>query len=99
MSSAFGISEDDVFSVLLNKEVRLEDHIIRQLFEDLDTAAVAQAAMDSGDDMDEQTMGAYEEIWSQLQDMDPVKAWMAKNRAEALDETLPPSRPASGPRL
>ena len=99
MSSAFGISEDDVFSVLLDKDVRLEDHIIRQLFDELDTDAVAQAAMDSGDDMDEQTMVAYEEIWTQLQGMDPVKAWLAKNRAETLEETLPPSRPAPGPRL
>jgi hypothetical protein len=99
MSSAFGISEDDVFSVLLSKEIRLEDHIVSQLFDDLDADAVAEAAMDSGDDMDEQTMGAYEEIWTQLQDMDPVKAWLAKNRAETLEETLPPSRPAPGPRL
>lgn len=99
MSSAFGISEDDVFSVLLSKEIRLEDHIVSQLFDDLDADAVAEAAMDSGDDMDEQTMGAYEEIWRQLQEMDPIKAWLAKNRAEALEETLPPSRPAPGPRL
>lgn len=93
MGQAFGISEDDVFSVLLNKEVGLEEHHCRALFEQLDDAKVEAAALSAAGDLDEQTMAAYEEIWRQLQGMDLVKSQLAQKAADHLEKHLPQTKP------
>jgi hypothetical protein len=68
MGMAFGISVDDVASVMANHGVTqiTEDELIN-LFESLDGDIIEHAAL-AGNDMDEQTSYAHAEIASQLKD-------------------------------
>lgn len=99
MGLAFGITEDDVANVLRSHGISVSDEQVSDLFFELDDGAVETAALNSGDDLDDQTEGAYQEIWRQLQDAEPVRAWKAAQQAEKLDQDLPQARPSVGPRF
>lgn len=71
LQQAFGITEDDVSNVLrANSKALLDstrdlDKYASQIFDELtgeDLDRVAQAALDSGVELDEQTDGAYTEM-------------------------------------
>ena len=89
MGHGFGFSEEDVYSVLLSKDIPVEEHAIHDLTKSLDGNAIEKAALNASDDLDEQTIAAYEEIWRQLQSSDLVRAILASQTAAALDEGLP----------
>lgn len=82
MSMAFGISPDDVSTVVewrFGRRLPCDHPVAEQLFDMLDDGAVEKAAL-RGDDMDDQTEGAHEEIERQLR---------ADPEALALVESLP----------
>lgn len=72
MSMAFGITEDDIESVLHANVLRVANSNGKNFaamaseiygeFDEADFDRVAQAALDSGVEMDEQTEAAYAEI-------------------------------------
>lgn len=72
LTTAFGISEEDIENVLLANAVKVANsggkdfeamaQEIYNEFDDEDFDRVAKAALDSGTEMDEQTDGAYAEI-------------------------------------
>lgn len=66
---AFEVTAEDVRNVLeANNGTGDPD----SLFELLDTDAITKAALDSGDDLDEQIIGAYGEIASQLEGLGAI---------------------------
>lgn len=68
MNMAFGISVDDVASVLASHGVtKITEDELNNLFESLDVDIIEHAAM-AGNEMDEQTTYAQAEIASQLKD-------------------------------
>jgi hypothetical protein len=68
MGLAFGISVDDVASVLASCGVsQITEDELNNLFESLDQDRVEKAAL-AGDDMDEQTHYAHAEIAVQLKE-------------------------------
>ncbi len=94
---AFGISEDDVYTVLLNKDVpNVTDALARSLFEELNQGAVQSAALDGGEDLDEQTIAAYNEIWRQVEGSNTLAEYFSQERAKALRVLLPSS--SQGPK-
>lgn len=102
MSNGFGISEEDVYTVLLAKGVRGASwELAEAVFEELDVDRVEKAALNASDDLDEQTMAAAEEIWLQAQQVWALGPHFAAERASEMDAQLPQARPAksSGPRF
>lgn len=72
MSTAFGISVDDIKTVASERlGVQLSDERAEDLFDDINGRAVELAAM-HGDEMDEQTEYAHIEIKEQLIDLGVV---------------------------
>lgn len=99
MGLAFGITEDDVANVLRSHGISVSEEQVSDLFFELDDGAVESAALNSGHDLDDQTEGAYQEIWRQLQDAEPVRAWKAARQAQKLDRDLPQTRSTAGLRF
>lgn len=73
MGQAFGISEEDVVSVLeanlgaiVNRGSQPLDDMAHDLLGRIDHGAVERAALKGGVDLDEQTEAAHEEIRRQL---------------------------------
>jgi hypothetical protein len=73
LAMAFGISADDVASVLEEYRLRIIDargqsfgQMAEELVGELDHERIAQEALDAGCDMDEQTAAAHAEIKRQL---------------------------------
>lgn len=102
MSSGFGISEEDVYTVLIAKEVQGASwELAEAVFEELDLSRVEKAALNASDDLDEQTMAAAEEIWLQAQHVWALAPHFAAQRASEMDAQLPPARPtkSTGPRF
>jgi hypothetical protein len=78
---AFGISEDDIETVLrqqwarvANSDGKTFEQMASDLFNDIDHGAVEKAALNGGTEMDEQTTAAYEEIEKQLVARGALKA-------------------------
>ncbi|MBI6727140.1 hypothetical protein YA0089_26360 [Pseudomonas viridiflava] len=72
MSTAFGISVDDIKTVASERlGVELSDERAEDLFDDINGRAVELAAL-HGDEMDEQTEYAHVEIKEQLIDLGVV---------------------------
>lgn len=71
MGMAFGISSDDVLAVALKRGVKMTDAQAEKWFDQLDADEVEEAAL-HGDDMDEQTEYAYQNIDEQL---DALGCW------------------------
>lgn len=68
MGMAFGISVDDVASVMASHGVtQITEDELTNLFESLDGDIIEHAAL-AGTDLDEQTSYAHAEIASQLKD-------------------------------
>lgn len=65
MSMAFGISSDDVLVVAARRGTPITDEEAERWFEELDASLVEDAAL-YGNDMDEQTNYALDEIERQL---------------------------------
>ncbi|KZN20583.1 MULTISPECIES: hypothetical protein [Pseudomonas] len=68
-STAFQITEDDVENVLRRHSLRVSNtqgksfaEMAGVLFDDLDHGRVERAALTASSDLEEQTLGAYEEI-------------------------------------
>lgn len=77
MSTAFGISVDDIKTVASKRlGVELSDERAEDLFADINGRAVELAAL-HGDEMDEQTEYAHAEIKEQLIDLGVVSQLQA----------------------
>lgn len=80
MGMAFGISEDDIENVLRRNWAKVDaqgesfEKMAERLFNEIDHDRVESAALDSGDDLGEQTDGAYQEIETILVEMGIMKA-------------------------
>lgn len=80
MTTAFGISSDDIEDVLRNHSLHVastdgrsfEDMAI-ELLADIDEARIERAALKAGCDMDEQTRAAHEEIHTILVEQGVLK--------------------------
>jgi hypothetical protein len=97
MTQGFGISEEDVYSVLTDKGVSEASwEMADALFGELNAGLVERAAMRASGDLDEQTVAAHEEIWRQAQQSVTLAPYFAAQRAGELDVQLPPARPAKG---
>lgn len=82
MGQAFGISQDDAHTVLQQRfgaAVSVDAPEVELLFSMLDDAAVEDYAL-GGDDLDDQTDGAYDEIERQ---------WRKDSEAMAIIQALP----------
>jgi hypothetical protein len=73
MNHSFGISEEDIESVLskhwarvANSDGKSFEDMAGDLFAHLDAGAIERAALKGGVDLDDQTEAAYEEIERQL---------------------------------
>lgn len=99
MGMGFGLSVDDVLVVLERHGIQLPERQAERLFDDLDHDSVEHAALEVDGDMDEQTEAAYQDLWRQLQDSEPVRAALASEKAVALESTLPAAPPRPGPRM
>lgn len=69
MSMAYEISADDIENVLQQYSLRVTDTqgksfatMAAELIDEIDEARVEEAALKSGDELDAQTTGAYDEI-------------------------------------
>lgn len=69
LTMAFGIDEQDIENVLQAHSLRVTNtrglsfaSMAAELLPDIDAERVAEAALEGGDELDEQTSAAYEEI-------------------------------------
>jgi len=98
MNQAFGISEEDVYTVLIAKEVRGASwELAEAVFNEMNLNKVESAALDASDEIEEQTMAAAEEIWRQAQLSQALAPHFAAERAAELDVQLPRVRFAKVP--
>jgi ribosomal protein L12E/L44/L45/RPP1/RPP2 len=88
MGMGFGISDDDIIAVALNRGVIFDDTRASALFRDLDHDSIEDAALQA-DDMDEQTTLAFAEIDRQLDEMGCWDEKKAELAAQSLDEQTP----------
>lgn len=102
MGSGFGITEEDVYGVLLSHGVPgASFDMADEVFGELDADQVERVALKASVDLDEQTAAACEEIWRQCESSPSLQAYFAQIRADSLAQTLPNagSKPNKGPRF
>ena len=96
MGMGFGISSEDVHAVLMNKGVIFDENNLEHLFQGINGDLVEKVALNASDELEDQTMAAYDEIWRQLQGTPDVSIWRASQNEEKLEKVLPegiPPRP------
>lgn len=73
MSMAFGVSSDDVLLVAHRSGLNITDELAQEWFDELDHGAVEKSAL-YGQDMDQQTDYALDEIQRQLESLGHISA-------------------------